>query len=51
MVSRKKRGLKLRVCVVPLNFAEDIKLLNAMDIAEKVLVGRVRGRHYSVEKL
>lgn len=44
-VSKRKWCLLLRSSEVFLKFAEDIPLLEAMDLAKKVLVGRVRGRH------
>lgn len=50
-VSKKNRSLKLQNYEAFLKLTEDTQLLDSMDTAEKVLVGQVRGRHFSVENL
>lgn len=50
-VSKKKRCLKLQNYEFFLKLTEDTQSLQSTKTAEKVLVGHVRDRHYSVEKL
>jgi len=57
-LNKKHRGSSKRKKCLPfssnelfLKLAKDTPFSEAMDSAEKVLVGRVRGRHYSVEQL
>lgn len=49
--SKQKKRLPLRSSEIFLKLAEDTTFSEAMDSAEKVPVGRVRGHHYSVERL
>lgn len=48
-----KKGRCLRAVDTDINltFGEDVPMADVMDMARKVLVGRVRGRNYTVERL
>lgn len=48
---KKQRCFKSRAEDVILRLEEDIQWVDAMDLADRVLVGHIRGRSYTAEKL